>query len=274
MRACAAPTQPREQAARLDPRRSRVHPRQHPGQHALRAQGRDGAGRQCRVDVAAKGGGSENKSKFKMMNPTDSIVDWVLEMVPQMGAGWCPPGMLGIGIGGTAENAMKLAKESLMGRSTWRSSRRAGRRTTRGAADRDLRQGQRAGHRRAGAGRALDHPRRQDHGLAVPRRGQAGGDDPQLRRHAPRAFHARRLGARLSRGAEARRMARGRLEARQGGEARRSRHADARRGAELEARRPAAAQRQDAHRPRRRAQAHQGHAGEGRGAAGRVSRAA
>ena len=66
------------------------------------------------IDVAAKGGGSENKSKFKMMNPSDSIVDWVLEMLPQMGAGWCPPGMLGIGIGGTAEHCVKLAKMSLM----------------------------------------------------------------------------------------------------------------------------------------------------------------
>ncbi len=66
------------------------------------------------IDVAAKGGGSENKSKFKMMNPSDSIVDWVLEMLPQMGAGWCPPGMLGIGIGGTAEHCMLLAKQSLM----------------------------------------------------------------------------------------------------------------------------------------------------------------
>ena len=66
------------------------------------------------VDVAAKGGGSENKSKFKMMNPSDSIVDWVLEMLPQMGAGWCPPGMLGIGIGGTAEHCMLLAKQALM----------------------------------------------------------------------------------------------------------------------------------------------------------------
>ena len=66
------------------------------------------------VDVAAKGGGSENKSKFKMMNPSDSIVDWVIEMLPQMGAGWCPPGMLGIGIGGTAEHCVKLAKQSLM----------------------------------------------------------------------------------------------------------------------------------------------------------------
>ena len=66
------------------------------------------------VTVAAKGGGSENKSKFAMLNPSDSIVDWVLEMVPKMGAGWCPPGMLGIGIGGTAEQAVKLAKQSLM----------------------------------------------------------------------------------------------------------------------------------------------------------------
>lgn len=66
------------------------------------------------VHVAAKGGGSEAKSKFAMLNPSDSVVDWVLEMVPQMGAGWCPPGMLGIGIGGTAEKAMLLAKESLL----------------------------------------------------------------------------------------------------------------------------------------------------------------
>ena len=66
------------------------------------------------IDVAAKGGGSENKSKFKMMNPSDNLVDWVVEMLPQMGAGWCPPGMLGIGIGGTAEHCMLLAKQSLM----------------------------------------------------------------------------------------------------------------------------------------------------------------
>jgi len=66
------------------------------------------------VQVAAKGGGSENKSKFIMMNPSDNLVDWVLKTVPTMGAGWCPPGMLGIGIGGTAEKAMLLAKEVLM----------------------------------------------------------------------------------------------------------------------------------------------------------------
>ena len=66
------------------------------------------------VHIAAKGGGSENKSKMVMLNPSDSIVDWVLKTVPTMGAGWCPPGMLGLGIGGTAEKAMVLAKESLM----------------------------------------------------------------------------------------------------------------------------------------------------------------
>lgn len=71
-------------------------------------------GDKLEVALAAKGGGSENKSKFIMLNPSDSLVDWVLDTVPTMGAGWCPPGMLGIGIGGSAEKAMLLAKESLM----------------------------------------------------------------------------------------------------------------------------------------------------------------
>lgn len=71
-------------------------------------------GNRIEVEIAAKGGGSENKSKFAMLNPSDSIVDWVIKTVPTMGAGWCPPGMLGIGIGGTAEQAMLLAKKSLM----------------------------------------------------------------------------------------------------------------------------------------------------------------
>ncbi|MCC7059050.1 MAG: fumarate hydratase [Burkholderiaceae bacterium] len=66
------------------------------------------------VTVAAKGGGSENKSRFAMLNPSDSLVDWVMQTVPTMGAGWCPPGMLGIGVGGTAEKAMLMAKEVLM----------------------------------------------------------------------------------------------------------------------------------------------------------------
>lgn len=72
------------------------------------------AGEAVEVSIAAKGGGSENKAKLAMLNPNDSILDWILETVPKMGAGWCPPGMLGIGIGGSAEKAMLLAKESLM----------------------------------------------------------------------------------------------------------------------------------------------------------------
>ena len=71
-------------------------------------------GHTVEVKIAAKGGGSENKAKFVMLNPSDSIVDWVLETLPTMGAGWCPPGMLGIGIGGSAEKAMVMAKEALM----------------------------------------------------------------------------------------------------------------------------------------------------------------
>ena len=72
------------------------------------------AGDRIEVSIAAKGGGSENKAKLEMLNPNDDIVEWVLETVPHMGAGWCPPGVLGIGIGGSAEKAMILAKESLM----------------------------------------------------------------------------------------------------------------------------------------------------------------
>ncbi len=71
-------------------------------------------GDKVEVDIAAKGGGSENKTKMVMLNPSDSIVDWIVKTVPTMGAGWCPPGMLGIGIGGTAEKAAVLAKEALM----------------------------------------------------------------------------------------------------------------------------------------------------------------
>ena len=85
------------------------------GQHAGGGARRVVPGDTVEVIVAAKGGGSENKSKFAMLNPSDSIVDWVLKTVPTMGAGWCPPGMLGIGIGGTAEKAMLLAKEGADG---------------------------------------------------------------------------------------------------------------------------------------------------------------
>ena len=107
------------------------------------------------VKIAAKGGGSENKAKFVMLNPSDSIVDWVLKTVPTMGAGWCPPGMLGIGIGGSAEKAMVLAKEALMEPIDMHelAAPRPEERD-RGAAPRALREGQRARHRRAGPGRA------------------------------------------------------------------------------------------------------------------------
>ncbi|HUX62761.1 fumarate hydratase [Sulfuricella sp.] len=71
-------------------------------------------GDKVEIILAAKGGGSENKAKFTVLNPSDSLVDWVLKTVPTLGAGWCPPGILGIGIGGTAEKAMLLAKEALM----------------------------------------------------------------------------------------------------------------------------------------------------------------
>jgi fumarate hydratase class I len=71
-------------------------------------------GDKVEVQIAAKGGGSENKARFAILNPSDSLVDWVLKTVPTLGAGWCPPGMLGIGIGGSAEKAMLLAKEALM----------------------------------------------------------------------------------------------------------------------------------------------------------------
>ncbi len=115
------------------------------------------------VKIAAKGGGSENKAKFVMLNPSDSIVDWVLKTVPTMGAGWCPPGMLGIGIGGSAEKAMVLAKEALMEPIDMHELKRRGPRTAlEELRDRALRQGERARHRRAGAGRPVDRARRQD----------------------------------------------------------------------------------------------------------------
>lgn len=72
------------------------------------------AGDKVEIEVAAKGGGSEAKAKFAMLNPSDNLVDWILSVVPTMGAGWCPPGILGVGIGGTPEKAMMLAKESMM----------------------------------------------------------------------------------------------------------------------------------------------------------------
>ncbi len=145
------------------------------------------------VRIAAKGGGSENKAKFVMLNPSDSIVDWVLKTVPSMGAGWCPPGMLGLGVGGSAEKAMVLAKEALMAPIDMHELKRRGpNKPYRGAAHRNLRQGQCARHRRAGPRRADHGARRQDSRLPDARGVAAGGNDPELRRYPSRALHARR----------------------------------------------------------------------------------
>ena len=155
------------------------------------------------VTVAAKGGGSEAKSKFAMLNPSDSVVEWVLKTVPTMGAGWCPPGMLGIGIGGTAEKAMLLAKESLMDPIDIqdliaRGPTDDGREVARGA----LRQGEPAGDWRAGAGRADDGAGCEGAGHAGARGESAGGDDSQLRGDAACAHCAGWFGAGVSRSAE------------------------------------------------------------------------
>ncbi len=141
------------------------------------------------VTVAAKGGGSEAKSKFVMLNPSDSIVDWVLKTVPTMGAGWCPPGMLGIGIGGTAEKAMVMAKESLMDPIDMQELKaRGAQNKDGGAAHRALRQGQPTRHRRPGPRRSYYRARHQDSGLSDPRCEPSGCDDPQLRRDATRCI--------------------------------------------------------------------------------------
>ena len=142
----------RQSVARVDRARSRGQAHEHARQHARRrALSTSCPATRVEVKIAAKGGGSENKSKFAMLNPSDSIVDWVLKTVPTMGAGWCPPGMLGIGIGGSAEKAMLLAKESLMEPIDIQALKARGpANADRGAAPRALRQGERARHRRAG----------------------------------------------------------------------------------------------------------------------------
>ena len=154
-------------------------------------------GDKVEVTVAAKGGGSENKSKFVMLNPSDSIEDWVLKTVPTMGAGWCPPGMLGIGIGGTAEKAMLLAKEALMDPIDMHELLERGpSNKLEELRDLAVREGQRARHRRAGPRRPHDRARREDPHLPDARGVEAGRDDPELRGDAACALRARRLRAR------------------------------------------------------------------------------
>lgn len=150
------------------------------------------------VICAAKGGGSENKSKFYALNPSDSIVDWVLKTVPTMGAGWCPPGILGIGIGGTPEKAMLLAKESLMAPVDIQdliAKQKSGAELSRVEQLRlELYEKVNAlGIGAQGLGGPDHRARRQDHGLSDTRRLSAGGDDSELRRHPPLPLPPRRL---------------------------------------------------------------------------------
>ena len=220
---------------------------------------RHGRGERSRPRAAAP----RTSRSSRCCNPSDSIVDWVLKTVPTMGAGWCPPGMLGIGIGGTRREGDAAGEGSADGaRSTCTScSARGPADRDRGAAPRALRQGQRARHRRAGPGRAVDRARRQDPRLSDARGVEAGRDDPELRGDAPRALHARRHRRREARAARSRTLARRAAGRRRRGEARRSRHADAARRSRRGSRaRRCCSQRQDAHRPRRRAQAHRRHA--------------
>ena len=184
------------------------------------------------MTVAAKGGGSENKSKFVMLNPSDSIVDWVLKTVPTMGAGWCPPGMLGIGVGGTAEKAMLHGEGIADGAD--RHARAARARPAKqggGTAHRAVREGQRARHRRAGSRRPHDRARREVEAVSDARRVEAGRDDSELRGDAPRAFRARWQRSRGARAAVARALAEGHVERGRRLAARGSRHAHARRSA-------------------------------------------
>ena len=146
------------------------------------------------VIVAAKGGGSEAKSKFVMLNPSDSIVEWVLKTVPTMGAGWCPPGILGVGIGGTAEKAMLLAKEALMEPIDIQELiARGPKDRCRGIARRALQEGQRPRYRRAGTRRPHYGSRHKGEGIPDACGEPSSCTDSQLRRHPPRPLRARWL---------------------------------------------------------------------------------
>jgi len=180
-----------------------------------------------RVKLAAKGGGSEHKAVFATLNPSDDLVDWVVNSVPSMGAGWCPPGLLGIGIGGSADKAMLLAKEALLAPIDMHELKARGPRTRLeelriaiydrvNAQVGSLRDptGQcwldgplRGPSWRAGAWRPDDGARREDPRLPEPCGLAARGGDPELRRHAPCRFRARRQRAREPPDAESHRLA-------------------------------------------------------------------
>ena len=209
------------------------------------------------VKIAAKGGGSENKSKFAMLNPSDSIVDWVLKTVPTMGAGWCPPGMLGIGIGGSAEKAMLLAKESLMEPIDMHALLRRGPRDGIEELRVELYEKVNAlGIGAQGLGglstvldvKILDYP---THAASKPI-----GMIPNCAATRHAHFTLDGYGRREARAAGPRALAQRAVDSGADRAARRSRPPDARRGRDLETRRDAAPFGQDADGARRRAQAH------------------
>ena len=226
------------------------------------------------VTVAAKGGGSEAKSKFVMLNPSDSVVDWVLKTIPTMGAGWCPPGMLGIGIGGTAEKAMLLAKQSLMDPIDMQELKARGP----------------EGHKLSNIEKLRIELYDKINALGIGAQGLGGLttvldvkilDWPTHAANLPVAMipncaatrHAHFVldgsGPVVSRSAVARELAEDDLRGARR-QAREPRHGDPRGGRLVEARRGAAAERQAADRPRRSAQAHDGHAESRREAACRL----
>jgi len=147
------------------------------------------AGREVHVTVSAKGGGSENKTQFAVLNPSASVTDWVVERVAQMGAGWCPPGMLGIGVGGSVDKAMVMAKAALNEPIDITDLRARAADTHRGNAAGDPRPGKRPRYRRAMAGRDYHRARRQDRNLSHPCRLDARRPHSKLCGDAPRAIH-------------------------------------------------------------------------------------
>ena len=171
-------------------------------------------GNRLRVEVAAKGGGSEAKAMFKMLDPSDSIQDWILQAVPKMGAGWCPPGVLGVGIGGTPEKAMLLAKEAMMAPIDIHDLQ------ARGPVDHAERLRLELFEKVNALGIGAQGPRRAYHrtgrkGVGVPHpcRQQAGGRDSQLRRHPAPALRTRWHRPRQVRAPRPERLARHRLQA-------------------------------------------------------------
>ena len=165
-------------------------------------------GDKVEVICAAKGGGSENKSKFAMLLPSDSIVDWVLSIVPTMGADWCPPGLLSLGIGGSPEKAMLMAKWAMMEPLNIHELKARGASTRAEELRLELYEKVNAlGIGAQGLGGLVDGARREGRGLSDARRFEARGAPAQLRRHAPRALRPRRQRSREARSALARRLA-------------------------------------------------------------------